>query len=70
MNISNLTVWIDENTVMEPATVPMAFRIGACTFFLTEDPTGLQKLNELIAVLQEMSGAETYRQDCIVGEQS
>lgn len=63
MNISNLTVWIDENTVMEPASVPMAFRIGVCTFFLTEDPIGLQKLTELINVLNIIAADERICQE-------
>lgn len=52
MNITNISAWIKKDTKLEPASVPMAFRIGQCTFFLSDDAKGLEKLTELIEMLQ------------------
>ena len=52
MNITNISAWIKKDTKLEPASVPMAFRIGQCTFFLGDDAKGLEKLTELIEMLQ------------------
>jgi hypothetical protein len=63
MEVSNITAWIKKDTLLEPASVPMAFRIGACTFFLIDDEAGIEKLDELIAVIQKVRevGPEVYQ---------
>lgn len=54
MKVTNITAWIKKDTKMEPASVPMAFRIGECTFFLNEDAKGIEKITELIEVLESV----------------